>query len=332
MINILHLSPWPIGGSTTFIVNLAKTFEAAGVPYRIGRLAARTEKKKREIGSFGVFYQNVSFEDAQKVRGVWLLASAPTNKEKAEQAVVLVHKSNGAFVFHDPNELGMYPHWELADRSRVVCIRETGLTTMPGGLFVPHPYVRVMGAAAGLPSPRKHAVSIARTSAVKNSHWILEANETLPAKLKVELFGEVNRFWWNFNVKPKHPEWAMPKAAGFPRLYGEAVRICAGFNYMVDMTIFKNDGGGTQYSLLEAMDAGTVPIMSSAWCAYPGIAKTLGFPVHNAAHLRDFLVELTKYPALRQQTEKFRQQNYNVLGSVHDPKRVAAAYTKHLGV
>lgn len=328
MINVLHLSPWNLGGGTSFVVNLANTFKAAGVPYRVVRLAKRTEKTKRQIGEYGVYYQNVSFQDAKQGKGVWLLASAPTNEDIAEQAEHLVRKSGGASVFHDPNEFGMYPHWEIADRRRVICIRETGLDSMPDGVFIPHPYVRIV--KNDMRQRTLHAVSIARISAVKNSLWILEANEELPNELRVELAGSLNRFWWNFSVKPKHPEWKMPDGKGFPREAGAGVRACVGYQYMVDLTIFKDDGGGTQYSFLEAMDAGAVPVMTADWCSYKGVARKLGFQIEKKEDLAYFLSDDSSERLA--QIAAYRKSNYAYLDRVHNPVKIAAAYSEYLGV
>lgn len=330
MINVLHLSPWPLGGATSYVVNLSQTLRQAGVQHRVVRLAKKTEHKLREIGAYGVNYQNVSIEAARKGRGCWLLASAPTDTEIAKVAVELVEKSKGAYVFHDPNEFQIYPHWKTADRNRVICIRETGLDSMPKGKFIPHPYVRFAAPEEHSAPKPKHACSIARVSAVKNAHWILEANMTLPERLRVDLKGSVNRMWWNFNVRKKHPDWPYPEGAGFDRVRGAAVQACKGYRYMVDLTVFKNDGGGTQYSFLEAIDAGAVPIMTKNWCGYKGVARELGFQVGSAEELKEFLLEAENSKAIGKETDSYREKNYQYLLRTHDPLKIAAAYKKVL--
>lgn len=333
MINILHLSPWPLGGATSFVVNLAKTFEATGVEHRIVRPTMRTEKTRRQMGEYGVFYQNMAWEDIDRLDGVPLLASAPVDETFAAKAARHVLLNDGKFVFHDPNEFNLYPHWKFkGTRENVICIRETGLQHMPTGTFIPHPYVRVCKNAPNRKRPR-HAVSIARISAVKKSDWIIDANEGLPEKLRVEMVGEVNRFWWKFNVQKKHPGLEPPANAGFARRHGEAARICMPFKYMVDLTIFKEDGGGSQYALLEAMDAGAVPVMTKDWCRWPGPAKDFGFQVGDASHLKKFLIQSQKEVCeLSVRAQAFRQANYTYLDRVHNPASVAAAYTKALGI
>lgn len=324
MINILHLSPWPLGGAVTFVINLAKVLDAAEVPYRVVRLAKNTEKRKRQIGQYGVWYQNVSFESAAKGKGVWLLASAPTDESIAMRAIELVNNSHGACVFHDPYEFKQYPHWKYADHSRVVCVRENGLVSMPLGKFIPHPYVR--HAANSLDQRTQHAVSIARVSSAKNSLLVLQANTELPDDRRVVLLGALNRFWWNFNVKPKYPDWPMPSSTGFPRVAGSAVHACSGYEYMVDLTVFAGDGGGTQYSFLEAMDAGAVPVMSADWCSYKGVAAKLGFQVAD----KDGLVTLLNDDSQRAVAQAFRVHNYNYLDTVHAPTRIAQRYIEYL--
>lgn len=327
MINILHCTPWPLGGATTYVVQLVKTLEVAKVPHRVLRLGKRTENKRREIGNFGVMYQNVAFDDARKAQGPFLLASSPTDNEISQQCAHLVEVSNGAYVFHDPNEFRIYPHWQFTGTEfKVICIREQGLKTMQNGMFIPHPYVRLNPTT---PAKRQLAVSIARTSAVKNSDWILEANQKLSVFKQVVLKGEVNRMWWNFNVKPKHPEWPYPAEAGFARDYGAAVNICTLYDLMVDLTIFKNDGGGTQYSFLEAMDAGAVPVMTEDWCSYPGRARDFGFSVADSAALFKLLKHADK---LKPEIQDHREANYTYLASVHNPHTIAAQYAVALAL
>jgi hypothetical protein len=333
MINILNLSPWPLGGATSFVVNLAKTFEAAGVEYRVVRPAMRTEKNKRQMGEYGVFYQNMAWPDVNRLDGVPLLAAAPTDETFAVLASRYVLLNDGKFVFHDPNEFSLYPHWKFAGtKENTICIRETGLAHMPKGEFIPHPYVRVCKDAPLKKRPR-HAVSVARISAVKKSDWIIGVNQTLPEKLRVEMVGEVNRFWWKFNVQKRFPGLEPPTNAGFARRHGEAARICMPFNYMVDLTVFKDDGGGSQYALLEAMDAGAVPVMTKEWCRWPGPARDFGFQVSDESHLKKFLIMSAGGKGeLSAKTQAFRQANYTYLDRVHNPISVAAAYTKALGI
>jgi glycosyltransferase involved in cell wall biosynthesis len=335
MINILHCSPWPIGGATSYTVHLASVFAKTGVPHRIIRLAKKTERKSREMGSYGVSYVNTSVEDAAKLDGKFLLASAPTDEDMGLACAKLVERSRGAYVFHDPNEFGMYPHWDARKRwgsrcrASVICIREQGRVHIPEGIFIPHPYVRTFTKKTHNDAKTKTAVSVARVSGVKKAHWIIEANQTLPEAARVDLRGEVNRMWWKFTIEKKFPGIQLPENAGFPRVMGAAAEICKPYQLMVDLTIFKEDGGGTQYAMLEAIDAGAVPVMTKEWCSYPGKASDLVIQITDTDGLKR-LLKSSRKGVLMGDIDGLRQSNYEYLDSVHSPKAVSRAYVSAL--
>ena len=64
---------------------------------------------------------------------------------------------------------------------------------------------------------------------------------------------------------PSYPEWEQSKAA-YPR--GEpdaAFHLMRSYELNVDMSVIKGDGGGTQYTTLEAWDAMCLPIVNRDW-------------------------------------------------------------------
>lgn len=313
MIYLLYQSPWPLGGSTSYTVHLAKVL---GDQCKIIRIGKRTERKVRPLGNFGVVYQIISMDVAKTLDGPILL-TASNPKQDENDWVELGRMKNVWATFHDPNEFKLYPHWKHFDGRRIICIRETGKQSVPLAKFIPHPYMRVMNNAPSSPVKNKLAVSIARTSSVKNSQWILQANRGLPKKHKIELLGEVNRLWWHTYLKKHYPEF-IPHAT-YPRDWGAGVRLCARAQYMVDLTIFPNDGGGTQYTMLEAIDAGAVPVMTTDWCSYAGPAKRLCFQVRDANDLKEFM-QRGLDPAIQ------RAKNYRYIDQVHNPAKIRQLY------
>lgn len=321
MINILYQSPWPVGGSTSYTVHLAKVL---GRHARVLRIAKRTEGKKREIGSFGVHYQNVSLDAVLALKEPILLA-ASNPKQDENVWVELGKKKNVWATFHDPNEFALYPHWKHFSKKRVICIRTTGTNHIPAAHFIPHPYLRSMG---NMKAPiTKAAVSIARTSSIKHSDWILEANRRLHERDHIELLGEVNRMWANFYLAGKYPEFVAPPAGTYPRTFNAGVALCAPAAYMVDLTIFKGDGGGTQYTMLEAIDAGAVPVMTSEWCSYAGVATKLCFKVNNTAQLVTLMKQ--RHSDAGKIAEQ-RKHNYRYIAQVHAPESIKMQYLNQL--
>lgn len=316
MINILYQSPWPIGGSTSYTVHLSKTL---GRSCRVVRLGKKTENKKRQIGNYGVFYQIVSLPDLLRETDPILIAASDPSFD-LNAWVQLGKKKNTWCVFHDPNEFRLYPHWKYVDTKRVICIRETGLRHMQYGVFIPHPYVRC--ASVDFPEKTKLAVSLARTSSIKNSDWILRSNRHLPKRMHVELCGSVNRMWQNFYLKNAFPEFK--ESVPYPRTFGYGVGLCMPAKYMVDLTIFKDDGGGTQYTILEAIDAGTIPILTKDWCGYPGPAKRISLQVN----LDALPVALKEWD--KADMSDMQKRNYRYLEKTHSEKIISDRYLRAL--
>lgn len=326
MIYLLYQSPWPIGGSTSYTVHLAKVLHQHGEGCRVLRIGKRTEEFKRPIGAYGVDYQIVSIDTIMAIKDAPILLVASSPKHDEEHWARLAKKKNFWCVFHDPNEFALYPHWKHVDKKRVICIRETGLDHIPHGEFIPHPY---MPHDPGIVISRPHqfAISLARTSSVKHSDWILEANRALPKDIQVELYGELNRLWAFSYLSKHYPEFKAP--GKYPRRFGAGVELCGSATLMVDLTIFKNDGGGTQYTFLEAMDGGAVPVMTKDWCSYKGPARNFGLTVGSPEDLVKVLLWARKHPNA---IALLRKRNYKYLRSVHNPLTISSQYQYTLGV
>jgi len=322
MISILYQSAWPIGGGTTYTAHLVHALRLANVPHRVLRLGKRTEQRERPVGEYGFGYTLTSLDDllwTLRVEDTVMLMTMGDPKMDENVWAALGKHSNFWCVFHDPNEFKQFSYWTHFSRDRVITIRKYNLKHMPHAVYIPHPYVR---AAVSVPllDRRKLACSVARTMSSKNADWILEANEHLPTARRVTLYGAWDRLWWFAKIKKLYPH--IEPHRGYARKWGEAARLCSGYKLMVDMTIFKNDGGDTQYSLLEAMDGGAVPVMSRDWCAHPGPARTLGPSVADAAAL----AALLRKPPTLERLHAWQRSNFTRLQRVHAAQAVAPQY------
>jgi hypothetical protein len=90
---------------------------------------------------------------------------------------------------------------------------------------------------------------------------ILEANRL---GANIEIVGFENRLYTKFKVCPDYPEWVQSKG-NHPRSGEGSFGLLVDARGMVDLTDIKGDGGGTQYTFLEAWDAGAVPIIGKWW-------------------------------------------------------------------
>lgn len=321
MINILHLCDFRINGTVTFVAQLAKAFDAAKIPCRIIRLAKRSESRLRPLGADPqVSYQNLTFEDAAKLEGKFIMGSSSGDLPLSMKGVDLVQRSKGCFVFHDPHEYQSSAWWRFArdlHKSRVVCVRQQGLSTIPYGRVILHPYTRVY---PGLWKPRRRACSLSRVCAIKHSEIIVEANQKLVNK--IDLLGDVNRFWWRYTIQKHWPGLPIPQKA--PETTSRA-ELASQYVYMVDLTSIPGDGGGVQYTTLEALDAGTIPVFHRDWTSGPDpTCHRLGPSVTSADEL---VALLNLSPVMREWFEAAQDQLL-----AHDPITIARQYADYLEI
>jgi glycosyltransferase involved in cell wall biosynthesis len=117
---------------------------------------------------------------------------------------------------------------------------------------------------------RTGAISISRIDYDKNIDIIVKANSLVPNKEnKVEIFGEPNEryiyqkllTWDNFKKDDINSQYR----GHFPKTFEKLSEILINKRFVVDMSSISQDGGGTQYTFLEAIDAGCVLILNSKW-------------------------------------------------------------------
>jgi hypothetical protein len=325
------------GGTTTFAAHMFKAIEAAGFLPTIYRVKEKGEVNERSFGQYeGVMYRNVTTEEARRiVRCMPTVMVAPANSKYLVRPNTITDLLNRGmrYVIHDPNEFQIYDHLselKMKDLRRAICIRPTirQFDQFKNALWIPHPYERQFEDEEFWHIPRnKHAVSVARIASVKRPAIILEANRLLPKKYRVELCGAEYRMY-TYNLAKKYPD--VFKQSGktfqFPMTFGAPVRLCAEYEFNVDMTKFPNDGGGTQYAQLEAMDAGTVNIMHEDWFRYKGEVKPQKhvLTVDGPRKLADVLM------TMRRGDYEYVIENSHALLKRHAPKVIGNLYMEEL--
>lgn len=319
------------GGATSFTVHLYRGMQRAGLAPVILRLAPRTESRERPFSRYeGVTYRNVNIDEAVRTVSTTpsLMTAAVHSKELpfAPDAIPRLMQAGMRVVTHDPNEYKVYdyiPHMTQPP----FCIRPTMKKFFPKSVFIPHPYVREFEETRYERGERELlAVSVARVSFVKRSLMILEANELLSKRDRIVLRGAENRLYTRHKILPRFPNFEQG-GTGFPMTWGASARECRRGKFAVDMTYFPDDGGGTQYSLMEAWDAGTVNIVHEDWLRYAGEMQA-GVNCLQVADHR----ELAKVVATGRNRDvaDVVDAGYHALSEHHDPVRVARRYYREL--
>lgn len=255
-INLFYLSPNTTGGWVTFTYHLHQSLRRAGLKCRLLKVGGKTENKLREFG-YDLQYRNVDLPDALITAQEYPTLIVAAAKKYKEQTEALL-RAGSKIVVHDPTEFKNLPG--NLEQERCVVIRKASLAHLPKARFIRHPYVLMP--TDNLRSERQLAVSTCRIDFDKNTHILLDANRIL--REKISIYGFENRLYTRFKICPRYPEWEQSKVA-YPRTPDAAFNILKRAKYAVDMSIIKGDGGGTQYSFLEAWDAGAVPIIHKDW-------------------------------------------------------------------
>jgi hypothetical protein len=256
-VDLFYLSPNPYGGWVTYTSHLMKSLRSVGVTPNLFKVRPRTEKNVRPFG-YGEFYRNLSLQDAVDRPHKKLIVAAAKNFRTETIALWL---KDAGLVVHDPTELKNLPP-DVTERNSIVVVRQIGLRALPKATFIRHPYVRV--ADAWTAGRDNWAISVSRVDFDKHTEILLEANRLLDKDRRISIRGFENRIYTRFKIVPHYPEWEQSKGH-FDRNQQQAFDLLSRHLFNVDMSEIKGDGGGTQYTFLEAWDAGAINIINWKW-------------------------------------------------------------------
>ena len=336
LVGIIFFRPTLGGGTTTFAAHLFKALEAAGANpmiYRVADEEPRTLVKPRQFGKYdGVKYIKVGPESLKNVvKSMPTVMAAPANSKffpNNPDIIVNMMTLGMRTVIHDPNEFTIYDHLGKATKlpSRPICIRPTMKRFYRDALWIPHPYFQVPSPA---PGKRRLAGSIARIASVKRPRLLLDANRQVVKNKRIELRGAEYRMY-TYNLQKKYGD-VFQQCGGtfqFPMTFEAPVEVASGYRLNFDMTYFPDDGGGTQYAQMEAMNAGTVNVMHEDWWRLgPGEMKP-GKHVLTVDGVQSIIAMLCSPPEQDQLDEI--NHNCQALLRNHAPAKVGKMYLEEI--
>ena len=275
--NFLQLSEPVYGGWIAFTHHLSMSFKALGHCPNIYKLGNNDEKKERPFYDMTT-YRNLAAPSMTQV----LTSKEPkliTSVDKHNLDFLLgVKPVNTALVIHDPTEFkGTLLDWVRKHKVPVVGIRKKPTETMVkngvNARFIRHPYWQ---APVKIKKEKKlQGVCFSRVDWDKNTHVIAEANESLEFDQRISIYGAMNNLYWFNKIKPIAPHWNEYYFGKFPKTSTAQAELAAASRWVVDLSVIVGDGGGTQYTFLEAWDQGTPLIIHSAWVS-PGDDMRVG--------------------------------------------------------
>ena len=269
--NLLYLAKPVYGGWVTFTAHLSHKLNAP-----IYKIAGRNETFDRDYG-YECKYRNQSIGEIVKLDNILITAV-----DKHYWEFLHLFPPSTEIIIHDPTEckksknknplVQSTDHNEkpLLEHFKVITIRESVQEYLMNqfnveSLFMPHPFFSYK--IPKIDGLGYKCVSIARIDFDKNTDLLLKANQLLENKSDhIYLFGAENRLYVHHKLKELNIQeyWKGKFPKNLSPVYEEK-SILKDAKYMIDMSIIKGDGGGTQYTFLEAIYHDCVLVLHSEW-------------------------------------------------------------------
>ncbi len=245
---LLYLAKPIYGGWVTFTAHLSQMKK-----YDIVKVARRTEKKGRNFG-YGTTYHNKTIDDIMEEDVII------TALDKNFYSLLPYFYGN-TIVIHDPTECKPQV-LEHLHHYKVITIRKEVSKLLEGHLidntFLPHPYIMF---DEDKECKKTGAISLSRIDFDKNIDIILKANEQL--KEPVEIYGFPNDLY--VYHKLRHLNYDKYYKGRFPKDEQALIDLLKYKKYVVDMSSIHKDGGGSQYTFLEAINSGCCLVLNKKW-------------------------------------------------------------------
>ena len=225
----------------------------------------------------------------------WVIVDVlPTAKVDNYDLLLTVAKVGRlACVIHDPTEFQvevlrfLRTHQPPVIFIRPAVLEHTKARVLHRVVCLPHPYKR---SYVGIPELdcRSAVVSTSRVDYDKNTHLILEA----ACGIQIHT-GHINRMYEYHTLRSRFG--LLKQSADYHGSFGNAATVLKKAFCLVDMSTIAGDGGGTQYTLLEAMDRGLWLVLHQGWFTVPDSELRVGehcVTVQTAGQLRDVVQKL----------------------------------------
>ena len=259
--NIIYMAKPIYGGWVTFTAHLCLKYGC-----QLFKVGKRTEPNQRDYG-YGLKYRNMRIDDL--INKSNLIISAV---DKHYWKYLHLFPKGTKVIIHDPTELKGKSNklTELLCNFDVITIRKSVQKWLKEkynkeSVFLEHPFFEYER-RVNTNQCDYYSLCISRIDFDKNIQYILGANKYLGEGRQIYLFGAENRLYVHHKLKDMdfHKYWMGKYPKRLPMEYEDKdlLENCA---FVVDMSIIMGDGGGTQYTFLEAIYHDCALILHKDW-------------------------------------------------------------------
>lgn len=246
--NLFYLSNSQYGGWVSFSYHLAKILNKDHV------IKVKDTFRGGSIFYGDIKYKNIKHEVISKFNNPIILAVDKANTK------YLKHFKRATIIIHDPTELSQEVKG-FCMQNNVITIRKSvneHLTNLGiQNTYLKHPFYRYRKFTL----PKIANRSLSRVDFDKNIDIICKANNL---GADIEIYGYKNHIYYFHKLRQlQFDEY-------YKGLYSKDIKdiskLYAETKFLVDMSTIKNDGGGTQYTFLEAEYHNCSLILHKNWC------------------------------------------------------------------
>ena len=256
---LIYMAKPSYGGWVSFTAHLALKKN-----YKLFKLSEKkTEKHSRSFG-YDVNYTNILIDDVKKLPGKILITAIDKKFYH-----FLPHIPDGSYiVIHDPTELKS-DVLEHLSRFNVITIRPIvkKLLQKRHGIkskFLYHPFYEFSTDKLLSYFNKNKAISISRVDFDKHTDIIIDANDRLENKSKqVDIYGALSDLY--VYHKLRHTNFKKYYKGKFGKTFDDLKNLLYPCRFMIDMSAIKGDGGGSQYTFLEAIYMKCILVLNSKW-------------------------------------------------------------------
>ena len=264
--NLIYMATPVYGGWVTMTAHLSLCKSYA--LYKIGK---RTEKNKRPFG-YNVEYQNVIIDEIIQKNNLMITAI-----DKHYYHYLDKFPDSTSLIIHDPTEVKNKAFVEMIKRFTIYTIRDTVHKYLLDNFNITskridHPFYQYDIKNDINNNCNYKCLSISRIDFDKHTEYILQANRLInDTSNKIYIFGAENRLYVHhklakMDLKTDFETYWMKKfPKNLPLTDNDSKNLLNNCEYVVDMSIIKGDGGGTQYTFLEAIYNDCILILHKEW-------------------------------------------------------------------
>lgn len=269
------------GGWRSFIVHL---YHCLNQMENVKPVVVRCNTKTGKINNYDFGYDvpciGMKLEDLAKKKYV-LIACMSQNQDQ------LFMFKKKCIVVHDPIEVPKYNPEDLK-KMKVFVIRQSMKENLAeigiASRFLYHPFYKfpvqeIIDRIQNEDVEKTNVINTARVCSRKRTKMIIEANEHYENEhgeagyIEIhsckDVFGGGDVWVKNWSEELQGQFNASYKG-GFPMTFEATEKVYRNAKVVVDLSRFNGDGGGTQYTFLEAIHCGCALILHEDWLEYPG--------------------------------------------------------------